>query len=91
MSKRLQVVLDEAEFDEITVAARRQRLTVGEWVLQSLRRACAEEGAADTRAKLDVLRMAMENAFPTGDIDEMLSWGEREQSASRVVTPLLKR
>ena len=37
MSKRLQVILDDAELREIQRIARRQRLTVAEWVRQALR------------------------------------------------------
>ena len=39
MSKRLQVVLSEAELDEIRAAAKRNRLTVSAWVRRTLREA----------------------------------------------------
>ena len=39
MSKRLQVLLDEQEFDDIQDIARRNRMTVAEWVRQALRAA----------------------------------------------------
>lgn len=39
MSKRLQVLMEEAEWDDIQAAAERARLTVSEWVRQVLREA----------------------------------------------------
>lgn len=44
MSKRLQVVLDEAEYADIRAAAERERLTVSEWVRRVLRGARAAAG-----------------------------------------------
>lgn len=35
MSKRLQVLLDEEELEEIRAVVRRKRMTVAEWVRQS--------------------------------------------------------
>jgi hypothetical protein len=52
MSKRLQVLLDEAEFADIRRAARLSRMTVAEWVRQALRRARREEPTSDARRKL---------------------------------------
>jgi len=39
MPKRLQVLFDEEEYREIQGEARRQRVTVAEWVRQALREA----------------------------------------------------
>ena len=72
MSKRLQVLLDEGEFREIREIARRQRLTVAEWVRQSLRNALRASPRSDARKKLAVIRRAVEHSFPTADIDTML-------------------
>ncbi len=77
MSERLQVLLDEKEFAEIRRAARRRSLTVAEWVRQALRAARREEPSGDPRRKLAVVREAMKNSYPTGDIDEMLRDIER--------------
>ena len=73
MSKRLQVLLDEGEFREIRELARRQRLTVAEWVRQALRSALRTSPRSDARKKLAVVRRAVEHSFPTADIDVMLS------------------
>ena len=73
MSKRLQVLLEEDEFDDVRRAARRHRMTVAEWVRQSLRKARSEEPSASVEAKLRVLRRATTYNFPTVDIETMLT------------------
>jgi hypothetical protein len=77
MSKRLQVLLDEAEWREIQRAARAQRMTVAEWVRGTLRAARSREPLGDTRKKLDVVRAAARHTFPTADIGQMLAEIER--------------
>ncbi len=72
MSKRLQVLLEETEMREIQRSARRQRMTVAEWVRQALRVARRSEPRSDAGKKLQVVRAAAEHNFPTADIDEML-------------------
>ena len=82
MTKRLQVLLDESELREVQKAARRDRVTISEWV----RRRCARPGGpqplADTGRKLDVIRRAASHAFPAPDIDQMLAEIERGYRAS---------
>ncbi len=73
MSKRLQVLLDDAELDGIRRIARARRMTVAEWVRQTLRAARRQESDVDSGAKLEVLRAATCHAFPTGDVEEMLA------------------
>ena len=73
MSIRLQVLLDEAELREIRQIARRERMSVAEWVRQALRAARRRQGLGDSRKKLEVVRAAARHSFPTGDIDQMLS------------------
>jgi hypothetical protein len=73
MSKRLQVLLDEAEFQELRRTARRQRMTVAEWVRQALRRARRREPAHSAERKLEVVRAAVRHEFPTADIGRMLA------------------
>ena len=71
MAKRLQVLLDEEEYLEIQGVARRQRMTVAEWVRQALRQARADRrGTVD--AKLRAIATATRHEFPTADIDDML-------------------
>lgn len=46
MSKRLQVVLGEDEYEEIRLAAEARQLTISEWVRRELREARAAEGGS---------------------------------------------
>ena len=73
MSKRLQVLLDEAEYREIQKIARRKRMTVSEWVRHTLRLGRRSEPVADAERKLDAVRAAARHTFPTAEIDAMLA------------------
>ena len=73
MSKRLQVLLEEEEFDEVRRAAHRRRMTVAEWVRQSLREARMEEPTTGVDEKLAILERAGSYNFPAVDIETMLS------------------
>jgi hypothetical protein len=77
MSKRLQVLVEESELREIQRAARRERLTVAEWVRQALREVRRQRPQSSLERKRAVLRRAFENAAPTADIDQMLAEIER--------------
>ncbi len=77
MSKRLQVLLDEPEFEELREAARRQGVPLSEWVRRALREARRREPRGDLETKLRAVRTAIRHQFPTADIEQML--GEIEQ------------
>lgn len=77
MSKRLQVVLDEAEFNAVEEVARREGLTVSEWVRQALRLARRTQPEGDRARKLAAVRAAAQHAFPTADMEELLAQIER--------------
>lgn len=77
MTKRLQVLFDDAELREIQRLARRRHMTVAEWVRQTLRAARVADAGADPRQKLAALHAATQHAFPTGEIDELLAGIER--------------
>jgi hypothetical protein len=72
MTQRLQVLLDDAEFDEIRRIAQRHHMTVAEWVRQALRAARRDEPGAEPQRKLMVLREAARHAYPTAGIEQML-------------------
>ena len=72
MAKRLQVLLDEIEYLEIRQAAERERMSIAEWVRQSLRTARRAE-AEKVSTKLRALADAVVHEFPTGDIEEILA------------------
>ncbi len=80
MSKRLQVLVDEAELAEIQEAAERHRMTVAEWVRQALREARRQEPEREAEAKLDAVRQAVRHGFPAPDLDRMLAEIERGYS-----------
>lgn len=76
MTKRLQVLFDDDEYRDIQRTARANRMTVAEWVRQTLRKDRLDRHRAmDT--KLKALADATQNRFPTADIDDMLREIER--------------
>jgi len=77
MTKRLQVLLRDAEYREIQRLARARRMSLAEWVRQALAVARRREPLGDVGKKLDVIRDAARHEFPTADIDEMLAQIER--------------
>lgn len=77
MSKRLQVVLEDEELEEIRAAAERRGMTMSEWVRQVLRRARSSDAGGDAERKLAAVRTAARHSFPTGDIDQVLAEIER--------------
>jgi hypothetical protein len=70
MTRRLQVLLDDAELSEVQAAARARHLTVAEYVRGVLRSA-REEPAVTAARKLAVLRRAVRHEYPTAEIDQM--------------------
>jgi hypothetical protein len=72
MSIRLQVLMPEAELKEIRRTARRRRMSVAEWVRQTLRDARRSDPSGDAEKKLAAIRSASLNEFPTADMDQML-------------------
>jgi hypothetical protein len=77
MSKRLQVLLPDTEMSDIRRLAKRERLTVGEWVRRALRDARALRPAIDPETKLKAVRRAAQYSFPTAGLEQMLSEIER--------------
>jgi hypothetical protein len=73
MSKRLQVLLADQEMSDIQRLAKRERMTVGEWVRRALREARAARPAVEPETKLKAVRQAAEYSFPTADVKQMLS------------------
>jgi hypothetical protein len=77
MSKRLQVILQDPEYREIQRIAKARRMSIAEWVRQALAAARRYEPLGDAGKKLDVIREAARQEFPTADIDELLAHIER--------------
>jgi len=77
MSKRLQVLLPDQEMSDIRRLAKREHVTVGEWVRRVLQEARTSRPAIDPQTKLKAIREGAKYSFPTADIDQMLSEIER--------------
>jgi len=79
MTKRLQVLLDDAELRTIQRLARRDKLTTAEWVRRRLREGAVAGERPDTAARLAAIHAAYRNedGGPSPDIDQMLDEIER--------------
>lgn len=82
MSTRLQILMREEELEEIRRHARREGMTVSEWVRQTLRSARRSSSSEAPEPRLAAVRAAARHEFPTGDIDDMLAEIERGYGAS---------
>ena len=72
MQRALKVLLEDAEIEEIREIARRSHMTLDEWVRQVLQEARKSHPGRSAETKLRAVRVAAGQAFPTGDIDQML-------------------
>ena len=71
------MLLPDSEMSDIRRLARRERLTVGEWVRRILRDARASRPVIDSETKLKAVRRGAKYSFPTADIEQMLDEIER--------------
>jgi hypothetical protein len=62
---------------DIQRLAKREHLTVGEWVRRALREARAALPVHDPETRLKTIRRAAMYSLPTADIEQMLSEIER--------------
>ena len=74
MTKRLQVLLDDAELRTIQRIARRDKLTTAEWVRRRLREGAAASALPDTASRLAAIHAAYRHGStaPAPEIDQML-------------------
>ncbi len=77
MTKRLQVLLDDAELREIRRLAGDRHMTTAAWVRESLRGSVEAHTRVDLEAKLAAVRRAVAHDLPTADIDSVLDDIER--------------
>lgn len=68
---------------EIQAAARSRRMTVAEWVRQSLRKVRRDEPTRPVADKLNAVREAVAYEFPSGNIERLLDEIERGRVAQR--------
>lgn len=73
--------MPDQEMKEVQRLARRERLTVGEWVRRAMREALKQEPADDPETKLKAIRRAVEFSFPTAGMEQLLSEIERGYQA----------
>ncbi len=71
MTKRLQVLFEDDEYRALQQSAADERMTVAEWVRQTLRQARRGKRRSADR-KLQAVETACQHQFPTADIDAML-------------------
>jgi hypothetical protein len=72
MSKRLQVVFEEEDYEALQSAAVAAGQTVSEWVRAAVRKVRRDQSSRPAEEKLAAIRSAAEHAYPTADIDRML-------------------
>ena len=86
-TKRLQVLLDDAELRLIQRLARREKLTTAEWVRRRLREGAASS-RGDTASKLAAIHAAYRHTSggPAPEIDQMLEETERGYLSDRSFT-----
>ena len=77
VSKRLQVVIDDAELRRYEESAEALGLSLSAWVRLALRAAEREVAGGDVDQKLAAIREAFGKSFPAPDIDTMLAELER--------------
>lgn len=77
MTKRLQVLLDDDELDDIRALARRRRQTTAAFVRDALRAAREAATYPSVEVKLRAVREAVANEYPTGEIEQLLAEIER--------------
>jgi hypothetical protein len=73
MAKRLQVILQDADYREIQKMARSRRMSLAEWVRQALEVARRREPLGTASKKLETIRAAAQHDYPTADINTMLA------------------
>lgn len=83
MAKRIEVILQDADYLEIQRAARVRRMSIAEWIRQALATARRQEPSGTVAEKLVAVRAAAKYSFPTADIDTMLADVEAGYSGKR--------
>lgn len=82
MTKRLQVLFDDADYAALQAAAASQGMTVAEWVRQALMAARRAHSTLDTDRKLAAIRHAVRHTAPTGPVDRLIDETERGYAAA---------
>lgn len=67
------MILQDPDFREIQRIARSRHMSIAEWVRQALALARRREPITDVGKKLEVVRAAVRQNYPTADVDQMLA------------------
>jgi hypothetical protein len=85
MAKRLQVILQDPEYREIQRIARSRRMSLAEWVRQTLSQARRSETSGDVDKKIAAVRAAASLTLtPAVDIESMLAEIEQGYTSGRL-------
>ncbi len=87
MTKRLQVLLEDSELSEIQALARQRRQTTAAWVRDALRAARTASEYPTVESKLRAIREAAAFAYPTGDVEQLLTETEVGYAADATTPP----
>jgi hypothetical protein len=77
MSKRLQVLLQDEEYQELAQVCRKQAISIAQWVRGALRKSLQQSRPLSPEKKLARILKFTKHEGPTGDINEILSDIER--------------
>lgn len=72
MSHRLQVLLPGKDYNTFKSLAKKEGLSLGEWVRQILRSASSQKSTMDPSRAIKAIQKALTINGPTADIDQML-------------------
>ena len=73
MSKRLQVLLPDDEFEELQRASKKEQKTVADWVRESIRTKLEKQLPISPEKRLARILEFSKHHGPTGDIDQLLA------------------
>ncbi len=73
MSRRLQVVMSDEEYQAVAKAATRRGIPIAELVRDSLRRTLPDDDVPPAEERIAAILQFARFAGPTGDIDQILS------------------
>lgn len=71
MSRSIQLLFPDDEMAEIEQLARREQVTVEEWIQRAIREAFHRRSGKSKQSKLEAVRRAAHYSFPSGGIHQI--------------------
>ncbi len=71
MTKRLQILMPDADFARLQAIAEAHDVSVGEWVRRAVRQSFDSPQVRSAQSKIAAVREALTVYAPTADIDQM--------------------